>query len=474
MRTIARGGIGSALQLREHAQDVWRLRWLDEFGQNVRYAARVLWRRPPTVSARSPCSPSASPRAPACSVRLRRALAPLASPAPSGSCSSSADRREDLVVARAFSRSRRDNTRSTGSPPTPAAARTRRRRRAVARVERGGDGQLPRRARCACRPWTHVPGDARHDRIDTIVLVGGGVIVLQVERGPRHRPLSARSGASRPWSASCLGFAFRTCTAPRIPRRRPSGDLPPARSDRHGSWFLQIIGRLRPGVTARAGGQTIYSPSRRPSSGAIRTATASIRVVTPLVDDVAIASSGARGARRCRCAVSLLVVACTNAAHAVPGTRGRARDRELAVRLASRQPRTRRAQLVTESVVLAAVSRGWRRHRRHLAHATARRVHRPATRIPRLEPCVVDAPVLAFAVLLTLVVGVLFGSRPGVAEHACQSARPARVVRPGTRHLVSRDRALAEALLSRCRSRPRRCCSSAPCCWTQSRATHRQ
>jgi putative ABC transport system permease protein len=217
-------------------------------------------------------------------------------------------------------------------------------------------------------------------------------------------------------------FVFRTSTF-----SQPDGPdvWIPLRLDpnRHGSWFLRLLGRMRPGVTAAQAHLDLLAVTKAviwayPHGRGIDP------VVTPLADDVATDVRRVLAVLAAAVAL-LLVVACTNAA-ALFLVRAVGRDRELAVRLAIGASRGRIVrQLVTESVVLASLagvagvaSAIWLTR---LLVAFA-----PATRIPRLERVVVDTPVVIFAVLLTLAVGVLFGLVP--AWQSARAGRPGQLV----------------------------------------------
>jgi len=178
--------------------------------------------------------------------------------------------------------------------------------------------------------------------------------------------------------------------------------------------YLQLIGRLAPGSSPAAlrndlntmtkqfvvDYPTIYSRTTPP-----------VATVTPLPDQLLgktrvylLALLGAVG--------FVLLIACVNVANLLLA-RGEARRKELAIRTALGASRSRLArQVMTESVLYAVVGgvlgvllAWWGQH--------ALRALGPAS-IPRLSEVGIDGGVLAFALLVTTVTGVLFGVIPAV------------------------------------------------------------
>jgi putative ABC transport system permease protein len=217
-------------------------------------------------------------------------------------------------------------------------------------------------------------------------------------------------------------FSFRTATVwqsegPNIwlPLRPDPGG--------HGSWFLRLLGRMRPDVTTTQAHADLFAVAKAvvwtyPHGKGVDP------IVTPLTEDLATNVRPVLTVLAAAVAL-LLVVACTNAA-ALFLVRAVGRDRELAVRLAIGASRGRIVrQLVTESLVLAGIA-GVAGVAAAIWLTRLLVAFAPVTRIPRLERVVVDAPVVIFAVLLTLAVGVLFGLVP--AWQSARAGRPGQLV----------------------------------------------
>lgn len=182
-----------------------------------------------------------------------------------------------------------------------------------------------------------------------------------------------------------------------------------------------VIGRLKDGVTAQAAqaeldgllrdwsartGASNHVPTHQPSLAGEHT----LRL-EPLQD--AVVGDASRSVWMLQAAAGfVLLIACANLANLLMA-RAETRRREFAVRAALGAGRARLfSQAITESVILAIVGGllglG-------LAHAGVQAFIRAyPTAIPRTSDIAINVPVLAFALGLSVAVGVLFGLAPAV------------------------------------------------------------
>jgi predicted permease len=178
--------------------------------------------------------------------------------------------------------------------------------------------------------------------------------------------------------------------------------------------YLRLIARLAPGASAAAASSDLNTLTKQFMRDYPETYGQSdplVATVTPLPDQLLgktrpylLALLGAVG--------FVLLIACVNVANLLLA-RGEARRKELAIRTALGASRGRLArQVMTESVLYALVGgmlgvllAWWGQH--------VLRAIGPAS-IPRLSEVGIDGGVLAFALLVTTLTGVLFGVIPAV------------------------------------------------------------
>jgi putative ABC transport system permease protein len=231
------------------------------------------------------------------------------------------------------------------------------------------------------------------------------------------------------------GFAF--------PSKETEFWVPTAPSDQQKtsrSFWLQSVGRLKPGVTI----EQAQADLSRIKAGIIQ------RVPSQIGYGVYVVDYLSQVVGRVRTAVLVLLgavafvllIACTNVANLLLA-RASTRDREMALRAAIGAGRGRLIrQLVTESVLLgcigglAGVGLAWIGLRVLLANAPAD--------LPRVTEMTLNGGVLAFAAGLSVLTGLVFGTLPALQVAAADLNR---ALREGGRSATGVGRAIRRGLV---------------------------
>jgi putative ABC transport system permease protein len=203
--------------------------------------------------------------------------------------------------------------------------------------------------------------------------------------------------------------------------------------------FLTVVGRLRPGTTIEQARSEMSTIAGRLEAEHPQFNTGFGTTVLPLHEQIAgdvrpalLVMLGA--------VAFLLLIACSNVANLLLG-RAAARSKELAVRLSLGATRGRLIrQTLTESLVLAASAGTLGLLVAHWGTQLLVRSLPAELALPRLQEVGVDGYVLGFAVLVSLLTGVLFGMLPALVAGREDLSQTLRDATRGTTRGVGRSR----------------------------------
>ena len=140
------------------------------------------------------------------------------------------------------------------------------------------------------------------------------------------------------------------------------------------------------------------------------------------------------------CVTLVLLIACANVAHLLLA-RGALRQREMAVRSAlGASPLRIVRQLLTESLLLASAGGAAGLAIAFLLLRGVLAIHPPS--VPRIGQTAIDSSVLAYSLLVTVLVGILFGLVPALQSARIDLSDSLRVHGTSTGHASRRQRSL--------------------------------
>jgi predicted permease len=178
------------------------------------------------------------------------------------------------------------------------------------------------------------------------------------------------------------------------------------------SRYIQVLGRLTPGATLTSARSEMDAiGSRLAETHPASNAGMGTRIIT-LKDEI-IDENGRRAAVICLVAVAfVLLIACANVANLLLA-RGASRSRELSVRAALGAGRGRLVrQLLTESFILAAIGCAIGLLGSLWGIGLFRSIM--PNDFPRVDALAIDGPVLVYAVIVSALAGVVFGTAPAL------------------------------------------------------------
>jgi predicted permease len=225
-----------------------------------------------------------------------------------------------------------------------------------------------------------------------------------------------------------------------------------AKPNNRGSHYLEVVARLRPGVSLAQASADLDSAARKMAADFPQQYPADsgfALYARPLQADL-VGPARAGLIVLFGAVVFVLLIACINLANLLLA-RGSSRSREIAVRAALGATRARIArQLMTESVTLAAIGGAcgmllawW---------GTNALKNSAAVALPQTRPIAIDARVLLFSAAVSLVTGLVFGIVPAMRAAGAKSYDPlkdsARGSSAGSGHRLRSTLVVAEIALA--------------------------